>query len=403
MFYGDVMEKKYKNTIYACYIGYISQGITNNFAPLLFVSFITYGWASLRTVTMLTTINFLIQLSVDYISTYFVDKIGYRVSIVAAHIFDAFGLVGLAVLPSILPNPFLGLLIADVLYAFGGGLLEVLVSPIVEACPNDNKSAAMSLLHSFYCWGVVLVVGFSTLFMLIFGRESWRYLCIIWAAVPLFNAFFFTRVPINRLTEDGEGMSVKDLLKDRIFWIFALLMVAAGASELAMSQWASAFAESTLGIPKTIGDLAGPCFFAVLMGTSRALYGKFGSKFNLKAFIICSSGLCFLSYIAAAASRNSAFSILGCAMCGFSVGIMWPGVFSLASEKMPKGGTALFALLALAGDLGCTAGPTLVGLVSAASGDNLKAGLALATVFPIIMIFGIISLLRIKETEKNKP
>lgn len=394
------MQKSYQNTIYACYIGYITQGVVNCFAPLLFLTFISYGWADLKTVTLLTTLNFGFQLFIDFLSAYFVDKIGYRTCIVAAHIFAAAGLIGLSVLPRVLPIPFLGLLISVILYAIGGGLLEVLVSPIVEACPSENKAAAMSILHSFYCWGVVAVIALSTLYMWAFGRDSWVSLAFIWAILPLANAVLFSRVPINSLTEDGEGMNLRELFKTKIFWIFALLMLAAGASEMAMSQWASAFAESGLKVSKAVGDLAGPCMFSILMGLARALYGKFGAKINLRTFITMSALLCLACYILTAVSPNPILSLIGCGLCGFSVGIMWPGVFSLAAEGLPRGGTALFAMLALAGDLGCTSAPTFVGFVSSAAGDNLRIGLALSVIFPIVLILGIF--LQRKASKKNR-
>ena len=393
------MQRSYQKTIYACYIGYITQGVVNCYAPLLFLTFISYGWASLRTVTLITTINFAFQLLVDLLSAHFVDKIGYRICIVSAHIFSAAGLIGLAVLPRILPIPFLGLIISVILYAIGGGLLEVLVSPIVEACPSENKVAAMSILHSFYCWGVVAVIALSTLYMWLFGRDSWQSLCFIWALLPLGNAVLFSRVPINSLTEKGEGMKLRELFKTKVFWVFMLLMLAAGASEMGMSQWASAFAESGLNVSKTVGDLAGPCMFAILMGLARSLYGKFGAKINLRAFITLSGVLCLLSYVLAAASPSPVLSLVGCGICGFSVGIMWPGVFSLAAEGLPRGGTALFAMLALAGDLGCTGAPTLIGFVSSAAGDDLRIGLALAVIFPIVLILGI--LLQRKTAKKT--
>lgn len=393
------MQKSFKQTIYASYICYISQGIVNNLAPLLFLTFISLKWVSLSTVTLLTTVNFFTQLSVDLLSAYFVDRIGYRICVVAANIFTATGLIGMAVLPSVLPSPFAGLIISVILYAIGGGLLEVLVSPIVEACPSENKEKAMSLLHSFYCWGVVIVVAFSTLFFTVFGRENWRWLCFAWAILPLLNAFLFTRVPINTLTEKGEGMTLKQLFTKKVFLVFALLMFAAGASELAMAQWASAFAESSLGVSKTIGDIAGPCAFSVLMGMARAIYGKFGDKLKLHICILSCSVLCALSYLAAALSPLPVFSLIGCAVCGFSVGIMWPGTFSLAAKSMPKGGTALFAMLALAGDLGCTCGPTAVGIVSSLNGDSLRTGLLAATLFPIIMIIGVILQQKLSVTE----
>lgn len=394
------MQKSYQKTICACYIGYITQGVVNCFAPLLFLTFISYGWVDLKTVTLLTTVNFGFQLFIDFLSAHFVDKIGYRTCIVAAHIFAAAGLIGLSVLPRILPVPFIGLLISVILYAIGGGLLEVLVSPIVEACPSENKAAAMSILHSFYCWGVVGVIALSTLYMWAFGRDSWQSLAFIWALLPLGNAILFSRVPINNLTEDGEGMNLRELFKTKIFWIFALLMVTAGASEMAMSQWASAFAESGLKVSKSVGDLAGPCMFSILMGLARALYGKFGAKINLRAFITVSGALCLGCYVLTAVSPSPILSLIGCGICGFSVGIMWPGVFSLAAEGLPRGGTALFAMLALAGDLGCTSAPTFVGLISSAAGDNLRIGLALAVIFPILLIFGIFLLKKTKTSRQ---
>lgn len=384
------MQKSYQKTIYACYIGYITQGIVNNLAPLLFLTFIRSGWATLSTITLLTTVNFATQLAVDFLSAYFVDKIGYRKCIVAAHILAALGLMGMSILPPMLPVPFVGLLISAVLYAVGGGLLEVLVSPIVEACPSENKAKAMSLLHSFYCWGVVAVIAISTLWLWIFGRDSWRILCLFWAVLPLCNALFFTKVPINSLTESGDGMSLRELFKSKIFWVFAILMFAAGSSEMSMSQWASAFAESGLKVSKTVGDLAGPCVFSILMGLSRTLYAKFGEKIKLETFILSSGVLCLASYLLASLSQSPVLALMGCGICGFSVGIMWPGVFSLASAKMPRGGTALFAMLALAGDLGCTGGPTAVGFLSSALNDSLRSGLLIATVFPIILIVGVL-------------
>ena len=386
------MKNPYQKTVYACYFCYITQGIVNNLAPLLFITFISSGWATLSSVTLLTTVNFATQLLTDLLSAAFVDKIGYRKCVIAANVLSAVGLASMAILPSVLPVPFVGLLISAIIYAVGGGLLEVLVSPIVEACPSDNKAKAMSLLHSFYCWGVVAVVALSTLFLFVFGRENWRILCFVWTILPLISAAMFTRVPINTLTEEGEGMTVRELLGSKLFLVCALMMFAAGASELAMAQWASAFAESALKVSKAVGDLAGPCAFAVLMGLARAIYGKFGDKMKIeKCIFICAAG-CAISYLLAALSPSPAVSLLGCALCGFSVGIMWPGVFSLSSANMPRGGTALFALLALAGDLGCTSGPTIVGFVSSAAGGSLRAGFTLAIIFPLALIVGVAAL-----------
>lgn len=386
----------YKRTLTACFIGYIVQAIVNNFAPLLFLTFqSTYG-IPLSRITLLVTINFSLQLLIDLLSAGFIDKIGYRASVVLAHIFSAAGLILMTVLPGLLPDAFVGLLISVLVYALGGGLLEVLVSPIVEACPTDNKEKAMSLLHSFYCWGHVGVVLLSTLFFAVFGIENWKILALLWALVPLFNLILFATAPICTLNEDGEkGMSLSGLLTSKIFWILMLLMVCSGACEQAVSQWASTFAEKGLGISKTAGDLAGPMMFALLMGTSRLLYGKWGEKMNLQKCMAYSGVLCAVSYLLISLSPSPVLSLIGCGICGFSVGILWPGTFSMAAKQLRSGGTVLFALLALAGDLGCTGGPTYVGLISGAFGDDLKAGILAALIFPAFLLLGLL-LCRIK-------
>ena len=384
------MKGNYKSTIYACFVGYIVQAVVNNFTPLLFLTFQDTYQIPLSSITMLVTINFALQLLVDLLSVGFVDRIGYRVSILFAHGFATVGILALAVLPELMSDPFIGLLIAVVIYAMGGGLLEVLVSPIMEACPTDNKEKAMSLLHSFYCWGHVGVVLISTLFFRVFGIENWKILACVWALIPLCNGFFFAKVPIAPLIKEGEqGYTVRQLSGKKMFWVFLVMMVCAGASEQAVSQWASAFAEKGLGVSKAVGDLAGPMAFAILMGTARAFYGKFGDKINLEKFMVGSSILCVASYLCISLVPSPVLGLIGCAVCGLSVGIMWPGTFSKAAAALPKGGTALFALMALAGDLGCSGGPTLVGLVSSGFGDDLKKGILLAAVFPILLAVGV--------------
>lgn len=379
------IKTDYGHTIYASYIGYITQAIVNNFVPLLFLTFQSQYDISLEMLGLLVTINFGVQLFVDFIAAKFIDKIGYRIAIVAAHIFSGAGLIGLAVFPEILP-PYAGIVLAIVFYAVGGGILEVLVSPIVEACPTTKKEAAMSLLHSFYCWGHVFVVLASTLFFTLAGIENWKWMAVIWAIVPFANAVYFSLVPIANIVEDGKGMSIKELFKNKTFWILFLLMICSGASEQGMSQWASAFAESGLKVSKTVGDLAGPCLFALLMGLSRALYAKLSDKISLKAAMVGSGCLCIVCYLLAAFAPHPVLGLIGCAVCGFSVGIMWPGTFSLASNSLPAGGTAMFAFLALAGDLGCGSGPTIVGAVAERFGDDLKIGVLSAIVFPILLV-----------------
>ena len=377
----------YKHTVYACFVGYITQAIVNNFAPLLFLTFVSSYGVPLSKITLLVTFNFGFQLFIDAVSPRFIDKIGYRFSMILAHVFSAAGLVMLTILPELFEDAFVGLLLAVLIYAIGGGLLEVLVSPVVEACPTDNKEATMSLLHSFYCWGHVGVVLISTIYFAVFGIENWKYLACFWALVPALNCISFTKVPIATLIEEGEtGLSLKELFRNKVFWLFMIMMVSAGASEQAVSQWASAFAEAGLGVDKTIGDLAGPMLFAVCMGISRAIYGKYGDRIKLEYYMLFSGVLCILSYLMISLSPWPMLSFIGCAICGFSVGIMWPGTFSMSAAGIKNGGTLMFALFALAGDVGCSAGPTLVGMVSSVANNNLKLGTLAAIFFPILCI-----------------
>lgn len=395
--YAQTREENYNQTIVACFVGYIVQAIINNFVPLLFLTFQKNYQISLPQITMLVTFNFGVQLVVDLLAIGFVDKIGYRTSIVTAHIFSACGLLLITLLPDALSSPFLGILFSVMLYAIGGGLLEVLVSPIVESCPSNNKEKAMSMLHSFYCWGHVGVVLFSTLFFHLFGIENWKVLARLWALIPIFNSFIFLKVPMVPLIKQGEkSLHLAELLKSKVFWIFVVMMICSGASEQSVSQWVSAFAEKGLGISKTAGDLAGPMLFAICMGIARAFYGKYGECIRLDIFMKCSAGLCVLSYISIALLGSPFLNLMACAVCGFSVGIMWPGTFSKAASLIPKGGTAMFALLALGGDLGCSMGPTMVGFVSDAMQENLKYGLSCAAIFPIGLLLGLWSLKSIK-------
>ena len=376
--------------MYACFVGYIVQAIINNFVPLLFLTFEKNYHIPLSQITMLITFNFGVQLVVDFFAAKYVDRIGYRTSIVLAHVCSAAGLIGLAVLPELFPNSIMGLMIAVVIYAVGGGLIEVLISPIMESCPSKHKEKAMSLLHSFYCWGHVGVVLLSTLFFHFFGIENWKILALVWAIIPVVNGIVFCKVPMASLMEEGEtGMTLRELAGNGTFWILMLMMVCSGASEQGVSQWASTFAEKGLQISKTMGDLAGPMFFAILMGASRAFYGKYGDKLDLNRFMVGSSILCVLSYLCISLSPSPLLSLIGCGICGLSVGIMWPGSFSRASQSLPKGGTAMFAMLALAGDVGCGSGPTVVGYVTGLVGEDLKRGILAGVIFPVLLLVGI--------------
>lgn len=381
--------KKYEHTIYASYLGYITQAIVNNFAPLLFLTFAKQYDLTLDKITFITTLNFFIQLITDFLAAKYVDRIGYRPCVVAAHIFSCSGLITMAFLPDLLPNSYIGLLISVMLYAIGGGLIEVLISPIVEACPTEKKDAAMSLLHSFYCWGHVAVVLCSTLFFQFIGIKNWKILACLWALIPLVNTFYFMLVPLYPIVNEQERIPIRSMIKQKSFWLLMIIMVCAGASEQGMSQWASAFAESALNVSKTVGDLAGPLAFATLMGTARALYGKYSEQIPLQKMMIASALLCICCYLVAAISNNPIIGLLGCAICGFSVGIFWPGTFSTAAITLPNTGTAMYALMALAGDVGCTAGPSVVGFIANANKNNLKLGLIFAIIFPIVILLGI--------------
>ena len=396
----------HKHTLAACYLGYITQAIVNNFAPLLFITFSADYGIPLSQMALLVAVNFGVQILVDLIAAKYMSAWGYRPSVVAAHIFAVLGLVGLGLLPRILPVPFAGILIAIVLYAIGGGLTEVLISPIAEACPTKNKEAQMSLLHSFYCWGHVAVIILSTLYFHFVGIEHWWILACIWAVIPFFNIFYFAAVPIRTLEEDvpeGEVLSLGKLLKKPLFWLLVVMMICAGAGEQAMSQWASAFAEAGLGVSKTMGDLAGPCMFAILMGLSRFLSSRLTKRFSLTAIMAVSCTLCGVCYITAALSASPILSLIGCGLCGFSVGIFWPGTFSLSAVALRGGGTAMFALLALAGDLGCMGGPAVVSFCTETfAGGSLKGGMLFGVIFPVGLVIGLVILHRIHRSFTKK-
>ena len=396
------MQKNYRRTLIACYMGFITQAITSNFITLLFLTFYSDYHISLGRIALIPTVFFLTQLSVDALCARYVDRIGYRRAIVVSQIAAGAGLMGLAFLPELFPDPFVGVILCVILYAIGSGLIEVLCSPIVEACPFEHKESVMSLLHSFYCWGTVAVVLFSTAFFALFGIENWKWLACIWALVPLINIANFAVCPIEHLVEDGKGMSIGELCRTPLFWLAVLLMVCAGASELAMAQWASAFAESALGLSKTMGDLAVPCMFAITMGISRIIYSKWGEKVDLSNYMLGSGVLCLGCYLLASMSANPIWGLVGCIACGFSVGIMWPGTISISSAKLPLGGTALFALLAMSGDLGGAFGPSLVGYATQMAGDNLRVGMRIGCVFPIALIIGLVIMKRISGKKATR-
>ena len=384
----------YEATVRSCFVAYIVQAIINNFAPLLFVTFQRDFGINLSEVTLLITFNFLIQILVDLASAYFVDRIGYRAAMITAHLLSAAGLFLLSELPFMISNAYIALLISVAIYAIGGGLLEVVVSPVVEACPTKNKEKEMSMLHSFYCWGFVTVIIISTLFFHIFGIEEWRIMAKLWMLVPLVNMIAFFFVPIYDIVQEDKKMGKTKMFSSGIFWLLFFMMIASGASEQAVGQWASAFAETGLNISKTIGDLAGPCLFAFMQGISRLIFGKYGERINLKKMMTASAVLCCICYLATSLSPYPVLSLVGCTLTGFSVGIFWPGTFSIAAGVLPGGGTAMFAFLALAGDVGCSVGPSLAGFVADATGGRINMGILAAIIFPVFMLVSLMVLRR---------
>ena len=385
--------KDFRKTKRACYLGFVTQAIVANFTPLLFLAFHREYKVSIASLALIPAVFYVVQLVTDLLCAKF-KNLNYRKSIIISEVTSALGLAGMAFLPQLFSTPMVGILICVSVYAVGSGLIEVLCSPIIEACPFPDKEASMSLLHSFYCWGAVGVIWGSTLFFALFGLENWRLLACLWALIPLYNIANFATCPIEPIVQGSEGMSMTQLLGNKRFWVFLILMVAAGASESSMAQWTSAFAEASLGVDKAVGDLAGPCGFAFCMGLGRLWYGKKGQKLELSSYMLWAGILCFAAYLTASLSSIPIVAFTGCMASGLAVAIMWPGAISLTSARIPGGGTALFALLALAGDAGGTLGPSLVGLCTKSAENSIQTGLLGASIFPAIIIISLIFIRR---------
>lgn len=388
------MKLNYLHTVRVCGASYLVQGILNNFLPLLFLRYTVEFGFSLNQISFLILANFGLQMIVDFISAKVVDRIGYRECAVASQAFSAIGLLGLTIFPYIFADAYSGILFSVLIYAIGSGLIETVGSPIVQACPIDNKDKYMSMIHSFYCWGHVLVVIASTCFFKVFGMNNWRVLSALWAVVPFVIMFLFMKVPICSLAEEGKTLSGRHFIKMPVFWILIVLMFCSGASEQGISQWISTFAEAGLGIDKTTGDLLGTCMFAVLMGSSRVFYGKLGHKFDINKYMLLSGSLCFVCYFVAGVSESAVVSLIACILCGTTVGIMWPGIYNVSTDVIRNGGTGLFAYLALAGDMGCAGGPGILGIVAELFNENLKAGMIVSSLFPIAFVVLFFVLLR---------
>lgn len=380
------MHRSFAVTRRACYIGYITQAVAINFAPLLFLTFEQTFGISLSQIGLLIGLNFAVQLSVDAFSASFLDRIGLRQSVLLAHVSVCAGLCGFSVFPYLFPAPYAGLLLATLFCGLGGGLTEVLISPIMEACPSENGAAHMSFLHSFYCWGQAGVILLSVLFFAVFGVARWRLLAGLFSLIPLSGVILFAGAPLERLPGGAGFFHLRRLFRDRAFLLMLVMLAAAGASEMIMAQWASRFAQSGLGVSKTVGDLLGPCLFALLMGTARLTHALFAHRVRLFTFISVCALLCIAAYLLAALSPRAIPALLGCGLCGFSVGVLWPGVYSAAAEHIPDGGLSMFSLLALAGDVGCLTGPALAGRAADLAGGDLRFAFLLAVSAPALLL-----------------
>lgn len=388
----------FNHTKAACYIGSISQSIVCGFLPLLFVIFNQDYGIPLAMVTLFSTVNFVIQLIMDFTSLFYIDRVSYRKTIVAAHLLAAFGFLFLGLAAPKIKNIYPAILFSVVLFSAGGGLSEVLLSPIIEGCPSDNKAATMSLLHSMFAFGSVGVILVTNILLFVLGKANWHYIATLWAAIPLFNAGYFMLVPINRIVESDKRMPLSRLFKRKSFLVFVLIMFCSGATEIAMSQWASAFAESSLGVSKAVGDILGPCVFASMMALSRVMYSKLADRINLAKYLMLCGIMTVGCFLTAALSPIKLAALLACGFCGFAVGIIWPGTVSLSAKTYPSGGAAMFGALALAGDVGCTAGPTVVGFVASLFGGELRRGLLISCIFPVLLVVSTVLLMqRVKK------
>lgn len=392
------MRTSQKLTITACLTGFVVQAIVINYSPLLFLTFENELGISMAKISLLISISFITQLLMDLTASRLPHLFSKRVTIVMGQVCAALGLMGIALLPSVLP-PYVGLIIGTTVASVGGGIIEVTGNPVIESCNIKNKHAILTFMHSCYCWGVVLTVLLSTVFFYLLGTEHWRLLTCLWAAIPACNAVLFAIAPLGEITAAPDRSKRKrSAFRTFTFWALIVLMLCAGAAEQVMAQWASSFAEMGLGVDKTMGDILGPCAFALLMGLARLLYAKFSTKIDLSKCMIATSVLCIVGYLLSAFSPFPALSLVGCAVCGFSVGLMWPGTLCIATEEIPDGGVKMFALLALAGDAGCAIGPSAAGWIAGALGDDLKIAFALSAVFPLlIIVFAALLMLRDKR------
>ncbi len=393
------MEKSYKSTKSACYIGYIVQAIVNNFLPILFIVFQKKYGLGYEKLGRIILVNFLIQILSDTITPIIVRAIGYRGCAILCHGLCATGLVMLSVLPTVIGDTYVAILLSVIIYAFGSGIIEVIISPMIELIPTKNKAANMAFLHSFYCWGQAFTVVCTTLLVSVFGFLNWNFIPLIWATVPFINMFFFIKVPVIEPKKETEKIKNNKFFISREFICFVVFMLCAGTSEVTMAQWASMFVQQGLGINKVTGDILGPCLFAIAMGIGRVFFGVLSGKFSYRKALVLNNILCFLCYIVVAFCKSPIPCLIACALCGFSVSLSWPGTYSLASARFPNGGTVMFSAFALFGDLGCSLGPWLLGLI--ADMYDLQTGFFVCSVFPLVMVITALFVLKEKDCKVN--
>lgn len=374
----------YTPTKISAYVGYFVQAIVNNFLPILFVAFQDIYGIGYEKLGRLIVFNFITQMVTDILSPKIISLLGYRKTAVMCQLIAALGLTLAAVLPNVLPNAYIGIVLAVIVYAFASGLMEVIISPMIEMLPTSNKSGNMSLLHSFYCWGQAITTVGTTLLLSAFGYRGWTYIPLIWAIVPFINAFSFIRVPIVEPQPERKSDSFRVLFSDRRFRVFMLIMLCAGASEIAMAEWASVFAQNALGVSQIAGDLAGPCAFSLFMGLGRLLYAAFSEKISYRSTVIVLGLCCAVCYYIAAFASIPIFALAACALCGFTVSILWPGTISAGAVAFPRGDAVMFSVFAMCGDIGCCIGPWLLGVV--AEHFTLNIGFAVSSFFPLLMV-----------------
>ncbi len=396
----DAVTKKYFPTKLAGYVGFVVQAIVNNFLPILFIVFQNVYNLSYEKLGRLILFNFATQMFIDLITPKIIAKIGYRKAASLSQGAAAAGLILLGTLPSLMNNTYLAIIISIIIYATGSGLMEVILSPMIEMLPTGNKSGNMAVLHSFYCWGQAFTVLVTTGLVFLFGFKQWYFIPAIWAIIPFLNMFSFLRVPIVQPSPDEKMSTFSELVKKPLFLVYMVMMFCAGASEIAMAEWASIFAQNALGVSKAIGDITGPCAFALFMGTGRVVYAKLSKKVSFTKMLVILNIFCFVCYMVVAVCKIPIIALIFCAVCGFTVSISWPGIYSAGARTFTTGGAVMFSVFAMCGDTGCALGPWLIGVL--ADKFSLNVGFAAASVFPLVMVICALYILKLRSCKSGK-